>query len=197
MPSQEEGVLIRRAVCCCVAPAASCVLTWTAAARAGSCGTGVVCNVQSRSQSGADVNFTLEDGNRLRVSVLTADRVRVRFAPSGGIINNISRAVAKATWTVPDFTVTQDSIAVTITTAELNIVVRKAPCVVECRDSANNLIVGDDPARRMQWNGSENAPANVNCAADADFDGDNDVDLTDFTFFGACFNGPNRSPACE
>ncbi|MBN1492349.1 MAG: formylglycine-generating enzyme family protein, partial [Phycisphaerae bacterium] len=28
----------------------------------------------------------------------------------------------------------------------------------------------------------------------ADFDGDNDVDLTDFSGFAACFNGPNRSP---
>jgi hypothetical protein len=29
----------------------------------------------------------------------------------------------------------------------------------------------------------------------ADFDGDGDVDLSDFSAFQACFNGPNRSPA--
>lgn len=28
-----------------------------------------------------------------------------------------------------------------------------------------------------------------------DFDGDADVDLTDFTHFQACFNGPNHAPA--
>ncbi len=29
-----------------------------------------------------------------------------------------------------------------------------------------------------------------------DFDRDRDVDLGDFTMFAACFNGPNRPPAC-
>ncbi len=33
-------------------------------------------------------------------------------------------------------------------------------------------------------------------AADADFDNDGDVDLNDFSTFQACFNGPNRPPAC-
>ncbi len=31
---------------------------------------------------------------------------------------------------------------------------------------------------------------------DADLDGDADVDLTDYSAFAACFNGPNRPPAC-
>jgi len=30
--------------------------------------------------------------------------------------------------------------------------------------------------------------------APADFDDDGDVDLTDFSAFQACFNGPNRKP---
>ncbi|MBN1492189.1 MAG: hypothetical protein JXA69_19915, partial [Phycisphaerae bacterium] len=29
----------------------------------------------------------------------------------------------------------------------------------------------------------------------ADFDGDDDVDMTDFGLFQMCFNGPNRAPA--
>ena len=31
--------------------------------------------------------------------------------------------------------------------------------------------------------------------APSDFDQDRDVDLSDFAFFQACFNGPNRSTA--
>jgi hypothetical protein len=30
-----------------------------------------------------------------------------------------------------------------------------------------------------------------------DFDADGDVDLEDFAIFQACFNGPNRPPACQ
>ncbi len=33
-------------------------------------------------------------------------------------------------------------------------------------------------------------------AVAGDFDGDGDVDLADFGIFQACFNGPNRPPAC-
>ena len=36
----------------------------------------------------------------------------------------------------------------------------------------------------------------VNCTG-ADLDADGDVDLTDFGMFSACFNGPNRPPACN
>lgn len=32
--------------------------------------------------------------------------------------------------------------------------------------------------------------------ARGDFDGDGDVDVTDFQAFSACMNGPNRPPAC-
>ena len=38
-------------------------------------------------------------------------------------------------------------------------------------------------------------PAREDCAP-ADWDGDMDVDLVDFGVFQACFNGPNRPPAC-
>lgn len=125
------------------------------AARAGTCGAGIVCNVQSWSQNGTDVDFVLEDGNRLRLSVLADDLIRVRFAPSGGIVNNVSQAVVKTNWTASAFTVAQDAHSVSVITAEMVVVVRRSPCVVECFDRNGNLIVGDDPARRMQWSGSE------------------------------------------
>jgi hypothetical protein len=35
---------------------------------------------------------------------------------------------------------------------------------------------------------------NVPSYATADFDQDNDVDLTDFSFLQTCFNGPNNPP---
>jgi hypothetical protein len=41
------------------------------------------------------------------------------------------------------------------------------------------------------------APATLTVHAPADFDGDRDVDLADFLVFQACFNGPNRPPACQ
>ncbi|MGB9626553.1 MAG: immunoglobulin domain-containing protein, partial [Phycisphaerae bacterium] len=41
---------------------------------------------------------------------------------------------------------------------------------------------------------ASNAAALTVLAATADFDGDGDVDLSDFAVFQACFNGPNQSP---
>lgn len=137
--------------------AAAFVAAWIGLAtptQAGSCGTGIVCNVVSWTQTGADVDFALEDAAALRVSVLADDLVRVRFAPSGGIVGNVSRAVVKTDWVAPAITVTDGGSAVTIATASLQVVVGKSPCVVDVRDSSGTMLVGDDPAQRMQWDGS-------------------------------------------
>jgi hypothetical protein len=44
----------------------------------------------------------------------------------------------------------------------------------------------------VRWHQGANAPPPV-----PDFDGDGDVDLSDFAWFQACFNGPNRSPTAS
>jgi len=47
----------------------------------------------------------------------------------------------------------------------------------------------------MCFNGANQPPAS-SCPADADFDDDGDVDVSDFAVFQACFNGPDQPPAC-
>jgi len=123
----------------------------TAVTLSSACQAATVGNVTSWSQSGHQVTFSISDGSRLAIDVLAADLARVRFAPDGVIRDNISRAVVKDDWPVAFFTTSETSGAITITTDELKIEVGKTPCVVNCRDLADNVIVGDDPSRRMQW----------------------------------------------
>jgi alpha-glucosidase len=108
-------------------------------------------NVTGFSTSGPDVTLTIGDGSAVRLSVLAEDMMRVRFAPGGVFTANVSRAVVKTDWTVPAFTLNDTGGSVVITTAGMKIAVGKSPFVLECRDSGGNLIVSDDPVRRMQW----------------------------------------------
>ena len=111
----------------------------------------IIQDVTSWSQSDQDITFDTVGSPRLRISVLADDLVRVRFSSSGVFTANISRAVAKDDWPVVPFTAVDTGDAVTISTAELNVSVQKSPCVIICRDSLGDLILTDDPTRRIQW----------------------------------------------
>src|SRR5690606_6741549 len=47
-----------------------------------------------------------------------------------------------------------NSAAVTIATSAMTLVVNKAPFILECRDASDNLILSDDPTRRIEWDGT-------------------------------------------
>lgn len=120
----------------------------------GQCPSGTICNVSSWNRSGAQFNFTISDGSALRVDVLDHDVVRVRFSPTGTITENISRAVVTTSWVTVSPSASDDGSVVRIETAALRVEIQKTPCVVRFRRPDGDLILGDDPDRRIQWTGT-------------------------------------------
>lgn len=108
-------------------------------------------NVSSFTTSGQDITFSISDGSKVRLSILAPDLVRVRIAPGGTIGGNVSQAVAKTSWATAAFSPSDSAGSVTFTTSKMKLVVLKTPFVLECRDLSNNLILSDDPTRRIQW----------------------------------------------
>jgi alpha-glucosidase len=108
-------------------------------------------NVTSFSTSGQDITFSISDGSKVRVTILAADTARVRIAPSGTFTTNVSRAVVKNSWVPAVFSATDGGSSVTLSTGSMNLIVQKSPFVLECRDVSNNLVLTDDPTRRIQW----------------------------------------------
>lgn len=112
-------------------------------------------NVSSFSSSGQDVTFSIDDGSKVRLTILADDLVRVSIAPDGSFGTNISQAVAKTDWPAAPFSTTDNGSNVSITTSEMKLIVNKGPFTLECRDASDNLMVQDDPSRRIQWDGGD------------------------------------------
>jgi len=108
-------------------------------------------NVSSWWQQSRDIIFQIDDGSRLCLSVLAPDLIRVRFAPDGVIRGNISRAVVKDDWPIPNFTVQDTGGYITVATNEIFAQVQKTPCVLAFWDRVGNMLLSDDPTRRIQW----------------------------------------------
>lgn len=116
-----------------------------------SCTAGTICNVQTWSQQGRDIDFMISDGSRVRLSVLDTDTIQVRFAPAGVFSQPISRAVVNRNWAQVTPFATELGDQVVILTGGARVEVRKTPFVLDVRTPGGELIVGDDAARRMQW----------------------------------------------
>jgi len=98
----------------------------------------------------------------VEVTVLARDLVRVRLHPGGVTLppppadtrgRDTSWAVVKTAWPRTDVSVTDDSNAVTLTTAKLSVVIRRNPLRILFRDRAGNVINADDPVKGMCWAG--------------------------------------------
>jgi alpha-glucosidase len=108
-------------------------------------------NVASFAIDGQDVTFGTRGKAKVRLSILAPDVVRVRVAPKGLFEPNISRAVVKTDWPAVSFDVSDRPDHVVVATSAMQLVIRKKPFVLECRDRAGNLIVTDDPNHRIRW----------------------------------------------
>lgn len=117
----------------------------------GHAGAAIIGNVTSWNTSGQEVTFNISDGSKVRITLLAADTARVRIAPNGTFATNVSRAVVSTSWDPVAFSTTDGGSSVTIATAAMRLVARKSPFVLECRDPADNLVLTDDPTRRVQW----------------------------------------------
>ncbi|MBI2511940.1 MAG: glycoside hydrolase family 31 protein [Opitutae bacterium] len=105
--------------------------------------------VASTARTVQGVSLTAADGSTVAVSILAPDLVRVRtlFAGQKPALDH-SWAISKTDWPATPFQFSEDAAAVTLTTAELKIVIARDPLLIEFRDAATGRVLNAD-ARPM------------------------------------------------
>ena len=91
------------------------------------------------------VVFRCSDGSQVRLTILAPDLIRVRAAFGKEIpARDHSWAIAKETWTTPRWTVNETPEAVTVTTDQVEVVVRRSPLLIEFRDAHTHQLINAD-----------------------------------------------------
>ena len=108
-----------------------------------------VGGVTGVSRDDRGVRLACADGSSLHLAVLAPDliRVRARFAGQPDAADH-SWAIAKSEWQVVPWRLEEAAEAITLTTAELEVVVRRQPLLIEFRDAATHRLINAD-ARPM------------------------------------------------
>ncbi|HYE65166.1 MAG TPA: TIM-barrel domain-containing protein [Pyrinomonadaceae bacterium] len=98
----------------------------------------------------AGVTFNCQDKSQVRVMILAPDLVRVRASFRRPVPEkDHSWAIAKTEWEVPRWNLTEQADAVTITTDELEVVVRRSPLLIEFRDARTHQVINQDERPMM------------------------------------------------
>src|SRR5262245_36269692 len=110
-------------------------------------GIGAISNFRATSTG---VLFNCQDGSQLQVTVLAPDLIRVRASYRKPLPQrDHSWAIDKTQWASPSLKVTETSEAATITTDEVQIVVRRSPLIVEFRDTRTGKTINADERPMM------------------------------------------------
>lgn len=91
----------------------------------------------------------------LKINVLAPDLIRVRLAPDGAFLPDMSWAVVKTDWPEVSTDINDSPDKLTITTGELSLVITKRPLRLTFLDKAGNVINKDHAAKGMAWSGKE------------------------------------------
>lgn len=91
------------------------------------------------------VELACARGGAVTISILAPDLVRVRARfPGQSLALDHSWAVAKTDWSVTPWQLSEDAATVTLTTAELKIVISRDPLLIEFRDAATGRVLNAD-----------------------------------------------------
>ncbi|MDD2772863.1 MAG: glycoside hydrolase family 31 protein [Elusimicrobiales bacterium] len=91
------------------------------------------------------VTLNCADKSQVRLYVLAPDLVRVRASFQKPIPEkDHSWAIDKTAWTTPDWTLKEDGGDITLLTAELEVVVRRSPLLIEFRDARTHQVINSD-----------------------------------------------------
>lgn len=102
-------------------------------------------SVASFQKNEKTVTFTCRDKSQVQLTILAPDLVRVRAAFGKQIpAKDHSWAIAKEDWTTPRWTLSETAEAVTVTTDELEVVVRRSPLLIEFRDARTHQLINAD-----------------------------------------------------
>ena len=92
------------------------------------------------------ITFSCRDNSQVQLTILASDLIRVRASFAGPMSGrDHSWAIAKENWESPRWSLTERADSVIITTAEVEVVVHRAPLLIEFRDArTHELINGDE-----------------------------------------------------
>ncbi|HEV7377257.1 MAG TPA: glycoside hydrolase family 31 protein [Pyrinomonadaceae bacterium] len=106
--------------------------------------------VSSFTKTDAAVTFNCQDGSQVRVSILAPDLIRVRASFKKALpARDHSWAIAKESWDAVRWNVKETTASVTISTDELEVVVRRSPLLVEFRDAKTQQVINQDERPMM------------------------------------------------
>src|SRR6266498_5730757 len=92
--------------------------------------------IVSFTKSERAVVFNCEDHSQVQITMLASDLVRVRASFTKPLpAKDHSWAIAKQDWITPRWNLTEHADTVSISTDEIEVVVRRSPLLVECRDA--------------------------------------------------------------
>src|SRR5215510_2468906 len=101
--------------------------------------------VTSFTRTEQGVTLSCADNSQVELRVLAPDLIRVRAAFAKPIpMRDHSWAIAKDSWTIPQWTVSETGQAITISTSEVEAVVRKSPLLIEFRDARTHQTINAD-----------------------------------------------------
>jgi alpha-glucosidase len=97
----------------------------------------------ARTDNGVDL--TCGGGSEVRISVLASDLIRVRAAFAGKLpARDHSWAIEKTSWNAPQWNLAEESGALRISTAEVELVVSRSPLLLEFRDAKTHQAINAD-----------------------------------------------------
>src|SRR5438067_1492500 len=91
------------------------------------------------------ITLNCSDNSQVQLTVLAPDLIRVRTSFAKPIpARDHSWAIAKEKWTTASWSVNETTDAVTITTTEVEVVVHRAPLLIEFRDARTHRVINAD-----------------------------------------------------
>src|SRR5260370_24980206 len=106
--------------------------------------------IVSFTRTAASVTFDCVDHSQVRVTMLSPDLIRVRAAFTKPLpVKDHSWAIDKQDWTTPRWNLTEQADTVSISTDEIEVVVRRSPLLVEFRDAKTHQTINADQRPMM------------------------------------------------
>jgi alpha-glucosidase len=106
--------------------------------------------VSSFTKTETAVILNCQDGSQVRVSILAPDLIRVRASFKKPLpVRDHSWAIAKESWDAVRWNVRETPESVTISTDELEVVVRRSPLLIEFRDAKTQQVINQDERPMM------------------------------------------------
>jgi alpha-glucosidase len=101
--------------------------------------------VSSFTKTDTTVTFNCQDGSQVRLFILAPDLIRVRASFRKALpARDHSWAIAKESWDAVRWNVKETAESVTISTDELEVVIRRSPLLVEFRDAKTQQVINAD-----------------------------------------------------